>query len=133
MNQDEKILEILTELRKDVSQINGRLDRIETAQAEQSKTLAEHGKNLAEHGSMLVKHGKLLEELDQRSARTQILLETDYHDKLQLLYDGHAAIMEKLEDLTPKSRVEALEDTVDMLKDVIKLMRQDIAELKKAQ
>lgn len=133
MNQDEKILEILTELRKDVSQINGRLDRIETTQAEQSKTLAEHGKILAEHGSMLAKHGKLLEELDQRSARTQILLETDYHDKLQLLYDGHAAIMEKLEDLTPKSRVEALEDTVDMLKDVIKLMRQDIAELKKAQ
>lgn len=133
MNQDEKILEILTELRKDVSQINGRLDRIETAQSEQSKTLAEHGKILAEHGSMLAKHGKLLEELDQRSARTQILLETDYHDKLQLLYDGHAAIMEKLEDLTPKSRVEALEDTVDMLKDVIKLMRQDIAELKKAQ
>jgi hypothetical protein len=38
-----------------------------------------------------------------------------------------------MEELAPKDRVEVLEGDVAMLKDVIKLMRQEIAELKKAQ
>ena len=75
MNNEEKILELLAELKTSVDK---RFDTLE---------------------------GRL-EELDQRSVRTQVLLETDYHDKLQLLYDGHAAIMEKLDELTPKGRVE---------------------------
>lgn len=49
-----------------------------------------------------------LEEIDQRSERTQVLPETDCADKLQLLFDGHKTI---LETLAPKSRVEALRMT----------------------
>lgn len=116
MNNEEKILELLAELKTSVDK---RLDTIE--------------KHLDEIDQRSIRTETLLAEVDQRSIRTQVLLETDYHDKLQLLYDGHTAIMEKLDSLTPKTRVEALEDTVDMLKDVIRLMRQDIAELKKAQ
>lgn len=74
-----------------------------------------------------------LEEVDQRSIRTQVLLETEVRDKIQLLFDGHELIKEKLEELAPKSRVDELEEDVAMLKDVIKLMRIEIAELKKAQ
>lgn len=109
MNNEEKILEMLAGMRSDIAEMKA-------TQVEQGKTLAEQG--------------RLLEEIDQRSIRTQVLLETDYADKLQLLYEGHQTL---LETLAPKDRVEALEDDVAMMKDVIKLMRQEISELKKAQ
>nr|WP_325259239.1 hypothetical protein [uncultured Oscillibacter sp.] len=57
----------------------------------------------------------------------------EIRDKIQLLFDGHELIKDKLNELAPKSRVEDLEDDVAMLKDVVKLMRIEIAELKKAQ
>lgn len=88
---------------------------------------------LEKHGEMLEGLGKRLEVVETLSQRTAVLLETDYADKLRLLFDGHTEIMQKMDDLTPRNRVEELEDDVAMLKDVIKLMRQDIAELKKAQ
>lgn len=102
MNNEEKILQLLAELKTSVDK---RFDTIE---------------------------GRL-EELDQRSVRTQVLLETDYHDKLQLLYDGHAAIMEKLDELTPKGRVETLEEEVDFLRSVVKSMSKRLDALEKAQ
>jgi len=71
-----------------------------------------------------------LEEVDQRSIRTQVLLETDISDKLQLLYEGHQTL---LETLAPKNRVEALEDEVALMKSAFRLLSQEVAELKKAQ
>ena len=52
MNNEEKILELLTEMRSEM--------------AKMQDTLA---------------------EVDQRSVRTQVLLETEFSDKLQLLYE----------------------------------------------
>ena len=95
MNNEEKILQALEELKSDMAEAKEKL-----------------------------------EEVDQRSIRTQVLLETDYADKLQLLLDGHKTI---LETLAPKSRGEALEDDVSFMKTVIKALSQEIAELKKAQ
>ena len=74
-----------------------------------------------------------VEEIDQRSIRTQVLLETDITDRLQLLYEGHGMIADQMKELAGVDRVAALQDDVAMMKDVIKLMRQEIAELKKAQ
>ena len=74
-----------------------------------------------------------VEEIDQRSIRTQVLLETDITDRLQLLYEGHGMIADQMKELAGVDRVAALEDDVAMMKDVIKLMRQEIAELKRAQ
>lgn len=74
-----------------------------------------------------------VEEIDQRSIRTQVLLETDITDRLRLLYEGHGMIADQMKELAGVDRVAALEDDVAMMKDVIKLMRQEIAELKKAQ
>ena len=95
MNNEEKILQALEELKSDMAEAKEKL-----------------------------------EEVDQRSIRTQVLLETDYADKLQLLLDGHKTI---LETLAPKSRVEALEDDVALLKSVIKSMSQRLNDLEKAQ
>lgn len=76
-----------------------------------------------------------LNEMEQRiiqqSARnTQAVIENTVSKQLQLLIEGQQTL---LETLAPKSRVEALEDEVIFLKQVIRGMAQDIAELKKAQ
>lgn len=133
MNNEEKILQMLTEMRSDIAELKAtqaeqgkQLDRLEATQVEQ-------GKQLDKLEATQVEQGKLLEEVDQRSIRTQVLLETDISDQLKLALNGHSLIMEKMDELAPKSRVEVLEDDVAMMKDVIKLMRQEIAELKKAQ
>ncbi len=74
-----------------------------------------------------------LDELDTRSLRSSVLLETEVARDVRLVYEGQEMLRQKMEELAPKDRVEVLEGDVAMLKDVIKLMRQEIAELKKAQ
>ena len=98
-----------------------------------SKILEQHSQILEEHSAEMKKHGELLEKLDERSQRTAVLMETEVTRKLDLLYEGHGAIMDILETLAPKSRVEVLEDDVRLLKIAFKSMQQDIAGLKKAQ
>ena len=119
MNNEEKILELLAKHEETFREIH--------------QTLAELSKGQAEMRLDIAELKATVEEIDQRSARTQVLLETTYADQLQLLFDGHSLINEKLDGLAPKSRVDDLEDDVAMLKDVVKLMRQEIAELKRAQ
>ena len=50
--------------------------------------------------------------------------------QLKLLAEGHQNL---LDTLAPKPRVEALEEEVDTLKTVVRLLTHDVAELKKAQ
>ena len=100
---------------------------------EHSKILEQHSQILEEHSAELKKHGELLEKLDERSQRTAVLMETEVTRKLDLLYEGHGAIMDILETLAPKSRVEVLEDDVRLLKIAFKSMQQDIEKKKKAQ
>ena len=123
MNNEEKILELLSRHENSFEQINQTL----------SEMKAEMAGMKAEMTAEMAGMKAILEEVNQRSIRTQVLLETEIRDNIQLLFDGHELIKEKLEDLAPKSRVEELEEDVAMLKDVIKLMRIEIAELKKAQ
>lgn len=88
---------------------------------------------LEKHGGMLESINQRLDRVDDRSQRTAVLLESEVDRKLSLLYEGHDAIMERLDRLAPKDRVEALESDVALSKDVVKLMHREISELKKAQ
>lgn len=105
MNNEEKILEVLAKL-------TAKVDK----QGEQLTYLTER-----------------VDEIDTRSLRSSVLLETEVARDVRLVYEGQEMLRQKMEELAPKDRVEALEGDVAMLKDVIKLMRQEIAELKKAQ
>lgn len=77
----------------------------------------------------------MLEEKDLQeiSHLMTVLIENEVTPKFNTLADGQAAILDKLDDLVPKSRVEALEDDVALLKQIIRSMSQEISELKKAQ
>ncbi len=105
MTSEEKILEILVQLQTDVSGMKNRLGSME----------------------------EQMNQLDNKSQRTAVLLETEINHKLDLLYEGHGMIMEHLDKLASKSRVEELESDVVLLKDAVKLMRLEIEALKKAQ
>lgn len=73
---------------------------------------------------------KRIEAVDQKVENLKIYMENVINKKLELLIEGQQTM---LETLAPKNRVEALEDEVVFLKQVIRGMVQDIAELKKAQ
>ena len=60
----------------------------------------------------------------------QVILENTVMKQLKLLAEGQQTL---LETLAPRSKVEDLEEDVAMLKQVVRMMSQDIAELKKAQ
>jgi len=94
--------------------------------------------------AMLEKHGEMLEKLNDRVDQIQdtqikmqddltsvkLRLELDVEKRFDGVNEGIDAIMEQL---TPKSRVEALEADVVVLKTAIKALTQEVAELKKAQ
>ena len=105
MTNEEKILEMLVQLQTDVSGMKNRLGNME----------------------------EQMNQLDDKSQRTAVLLETEINHKLDLLYEGHGMIIEHLDKLASKSRVEELESDVVLLKDAVKLMRLEIEALKKAQ
>lgn len=109
MSNEDKILELLTQMSGDISSLRQQM------------------------GQMDQRISDRLDRVEDRAQRTAVLLETEVDRKLDLLYEGHDAIMERLDKLASKSRVEDLENDVVLLKDAIKLMRLEIEKLKKAQ
>lgn len=154
MNNEEKILTMLEKHSKMLEHLVGDVAELKTIQARQGETLITmNGRLDTMDGRLDTMDGRLdtmdgrldtiegrldtmdgrLDELDDRSLRSAVMLENEIGPKVQLLYEGQALLKEKMDMLAPKDRVEALEDDMSMLKDVVKLMRQEINELKKAQ
>lgn len=69
------------------------------------------------------------EILDEATQRMKVLLDTEVTTKFNLLAEGQKNI---LSTLAPKSRVEALEDEMVFMKQVIKSLSKEVSELKKA-
>ena len=109
MNNEEKILEMLASLTETVNKQGEQLNRIEAVQAE---------------------HTERLEELDARSLKSAVLLETEIPHKLGLLFEGHKTI---LETLSPKSRVDELEEEVTILRSAFQALANRLTALEKAQ
>ena len=94
--------------------------------------------------AMLEKHGDMLEKLNGRMDQMQAAQEQMQgdltHVKARLDYDVdkrlnaiNEGIDTILETMVSKSRVEQLEDDVIVLKTAVKMLTQEVAELKKAQ
>lgn len=147
MNIEEKILQLLEKQGEMIGQINDRLGRLEDRmdrlenrmdklEGRMDKLEGRIDKLEASQTAMqatLDEHTAMLKKLDERSLKSAVLLETEVPRKFNLLYEGHSVIMENMRGLAEKSRVEALEDDVAMMKDSIKLLRIEVNALKKAQ
>ena len=71
-------------------------------------------------------------ELDARSLRSAVLLETEVAKKLQLLYEGHGELKRETGTLATKEQVEKLAEDVDVVKTVVTRHSGEISQLKKA-
>ena len=72
----------------------------------------------------------ILGEIKQDVTEIKLDIQNRIDPQLQALAEGQKTI---LETVTPKSRVEQLQEEVDFLKTVIRSLSRDVAELKKAQ
>ena len=70
------------------------------------------------------------QEIRDSESRMIAYFETAIMPKFDLLADGQKTL---LETMTPKSRVEALEDEVAFLKQMLRTLASEVNELKKAQ
>ncbi|USF26791.1 hypothetical protein N510_001723 [Firmicutes bacterium ASF500] len=123
MSNEEKILAMLVELKESTDR---QFDAID-------KRFESMDKRFEAIDTRLDTMEERMDRLDERSQRTAVLLETEVDRKLNLLYEGHETIMEYLDKLAPKDRVDELESDVIVLKNAVKMLTQEIAELKKAQ
>jgi hypothetical protein len=151
MNNEEKILQMLTKLVDAVNQQGETLARHEELLVKQGEMLARHeellvkqGEMLARHEELLVKQGETLDkhggqlaemkedicELRETAVRVAITQENIVLPRLDTLADGHKHL---LKTLASDSRVEALEEDVSTLKSAFKLMSNRLAALEKAQ
>ena len=116
MNNEEKILAILETMQTDISGLKQDVSGLK--------------QDVASLQATVERHGRMLEELDERSLRSAVMLENDLAPKVQLLLEGQAHLVDTL---APKARVEVLEDEMITVKSSIKNMSQRLAALEKAQ
>ena len=137
MSNEEKILAMLVDLKestdKQFESMDKRFEGIDKRLESMDKRFDAIDKRLDTMDERMDRLDERMDRLDERSQRTAVLLETEVDRKLNLLYEGHETIMECLDKLAPKDRVDELESDVIVLKTAVKMLTQEIAELKKAQ
>lgn len=105
MNNEEKILAMLTEMK--------------AAQEEMKASQEDMHSDIS--------------QMQETLTRVAVTQEGVVLPRLQLALEGHAAITQKLETLSPKERVEVLEDEVTAMKTAMKMMMKRLDALEKAQ
>lgn len=81
-------------------------------------------------GGILEKHGEMLEKLQMDVSGLKVRLDVEVKTQFNLLAEGQQTI---IDTMTPKDRVDELEADVIILKTAVKMLSQEVAELKKAQ
>ena len=126
MNNEEKILEMLSGLTVTIGKHGELLTELKTDVAELKTDVEGLKTNVA--GLK-----ETVEVLDARSLKSAVLLEADIPRSINRLYEGHGAIMEKLRTLASQDQVDEHDQDISIMKDAIKLLRLEVNELKKAQ
>ena len=126
MNNEEKILEALEKLTQKV-------DRLESIQEEMKASQEELKASQEEMKASQEEMRGDISQMQETLTRVAVTQEGVVLPRIQLALEGHAAITQKLETLSPKERVEVLEDEVSAMKAAMKMMMKRLDALEKAQ
>lgn len=80
--------------------------------------------------AVLEKHGELLTQMQDDITGIKLRLELDVEKRFDAVNEGIDAI---LAQLTPKRKMEEMDADIVVLKAAVKMLTQEVAELKKAQ
>ena len=105
MNNEEKILEMLTAMNKRFDGIDSRLDKVDSR----------------------------LDKVEAAVAEVRVLVDVDIDYKLKLLAEGQEAILNELAGKTPIERTEKIEQGQEIITYSIKKLVGDVEHLKAAQ
>ena len=105
MNNEEKILEMLTAMNKRFDGIDSRLDKVDSR----------------------------LDKVEAAVAEVRVLVDVDIDYKLKLLAEGQEAILNELTGKTPIERTEKIEQGQEIITYAIKKLVGDVEHLKAAQ
>ena len=140
MNNEEKILELLEKLNGTVGTLTGTVETLTGTVEQHGVMLADISKRLDGVDGRLDSMDSRLDSMDGRldsvetlAKRTAVLLENEYAEKLQALFDGHSLLDKKLDALAPRDRVERLEEDLGFMRTVVTALAKEVEELKKAQ
>ena len=140
MSNEEKMLDLLTQMQTDISSLKSGQEEMRTdiaalksGQEKMRTDIAALKSSQEEMRTDIAGIKDRLDRVEDRAQQTAVLLETEVDRKLNLLYEGHDAIMERLDKLAARSELELLRSDMDLMKIAMRSMSQDIAELKKAQ
>lgn len=140
MSNEEKMLDLLTQMQTDISSLKSGQEEMRTdiaalksGQEKMQTDIAALKSSQEEMRTDIAGIKDRLDRVEDRAQQTAVLLETEVDRKLNLLYEGHDAIMERLDKLAARSELELLRSDMDLMKMAMRSMSQDIAELKKAQ
>ncbi len=131
---DEKDLQVLQELKRDILE-HASADRQELKRdilKQTSADMQELKRDILKQTSTDMQELKR-DILEESAANTRVILENSVERELRLLAEGQKTLLEKIDRLAPMSRVEALEDEVAFLKQIMKNLAGEVSELKKAQ
>lgn len=130
MNNEEKILEVLTQMQaaqaqmqEDIAGMKGDISTLKDGQVQMQEDIAGMKGDISD-----LKGGQI--QMQEDIHRINARLDFDVEKRFDAVNEGIDAILEKL---TPKSRVDELEADVIVLKTAVKALSQEVAELKKAQ
>ena len=82
------------------------------------------------HGHVLKEHSKMFEQIQDDISAIKTRLDYDVDKRFDAVNEGIDAI---LAQLTPKRKVEEMDADIIVLKAAVKMLTQEVAELKKAQ
>ena len=137
MNNEEKILGILSTMQTQIGQMQTQMGQM---QSQMGQMQSQMDQMLTRQDRMEVRQDRMETRLDRIEARQdqaqddiqriRLYLELDVEKRLEAINEGIDVIQEKL---IPEERVEKSEDDIIVLKTAVRALARDVAELKKAE
>ena len=123
MNNEEKILEILSIMQTQMGQMQTQMGQMQT----------QMGQMQTQMDRMEARQDRIEARQDQAQddlQRVKLYLELDVEKRLAAINEGIDTIQEKL---IPEERMEKAEDDIIVLKTAVRALARDVAELKRAE